>query len=458
MKLEMANQPSTYCDDPILIGSCGSSGGTLLSVMLDAHSEVLSGPELALFAHPFFWNKAGTDWRDPLMRYLDEGYRAVFRPEWTLVNGFCPYAGLVYDNTLPWYGLTRERLKEVIGSCDNGRELARAIYEPLLAKCGKRRWAERSPQNIYAFSAFLDAYPRGRVVYLVRDVRDTVCSLMRKQWGGFKRSLAFWLLDTTISETFRDHPRAHRIRYEDLVANPRETIGNLLEFLGVAPDVERVINFHTTSTRASNPDASSVGQPTWHRRPTEALGSEAVGAWKQTLTAEQLACLAAATVVTPVADHPQVTGWSVEAMVEQLGYEPIDATGADVESVLRLIQAERLFMSGSDYARPDLSRENTGAVHETHVECDPARLPEAAFSWADKRVLAKFDDVRCELNAAHHELQAVSFEQRAAKQKPRTVRDEPRTVKREPHWPVALVGKVRKSLRSRMRHRRLGRP
>jgi hypothetical protein len=255
--------------------------------------------------------------------------------------------------------------------------------------------------------------------------------------GGFKRSLAFWLVDTTLGETFHDHPRAHRIRYEDLVVNPRETIGNLLEFLDLAPEVDRLSHFHI-SNRASSPDASSVGHAAWHRRPTEPLGSEAVGAWKQTLTAEQLACLSAATVLMPVADHPQVTGWSVKAMLDRLGYEAIDATGADPESVLRLIQAERLFLSGSDYAPPDASRESTVAVHEIHVECDPAHLPDAAFSCAEKRLLAKFDNVHAELNAARHELQTVSKKQlstlsaelRTARKELMAVRNQLRTMKR----------------------------
>ena len=390
------NQPISF-DDPILIGSAGSSGSTLLSVMLDEHPDVLSGPELALFAHPFFWTTSHADWRDPLLRYLDEGYNAVFRPEWTLTNGFCPYAGLVLDNTLPWYGLTREQLRGIIARCDDGRELARAIFKPLLEQSGKRRWAEKSPQNVYAFRAFLEAYPRGRVVYLVRDVRDTVCSLLRKQWGGFKRSLSFWLVDTAICETFHDHPRVHRVRYEDLVGNPRETIGSLLDFLGLAPEVERLLNFHATSRRVSKPDASSAGQPSWHRRPTEALGTEGIGAWREALTAEQLACIRAAAVVNPVAQHPQITGCSVQELMERLGYEPVEGAGTDAASVLRLIEAEGLFLSGSDYGPPEVSRAQ-GILHEIHVECAPARLPEGPISWIEERLLTKLGSLRGELS------------------------------------------------------------
>jgi Sulfotransferase family len=395
----MRNQQKKEWDKPILIGSCGSSGSTLLSVMLDAHPEVLSGPELALLAHPFFWNQTGTAWRDPLLTYLDEGYRATFRPEWTLANGFCPYAGLAFDNTLPWYGLTRERLKDMIAQCANGRELTQAIYEPLLDKHGKRRWAEKSPQNVYAFRAFLDAYPHGRVVYLVRDGRDVVCSLLRKRWGGFKQALAFWLMDTAICETFRDHPRVHRVRYEDLVTHPRDTVMKVQDFLGLSPEAEQMLNFHTASARAASADASSAGQPTWHRTPTQPVGSEGVGVWREVLSPEQLACMSAATLVSAPDDFRQIVGESAERLLERLGYEPGRPAQVNHGALQRLILDEQLFLSGSDYAQRGTFGDIRAEFHETYVECDPARLPRADFSWEDKRLLLKFANVRTDLTA-----------------------------------------------------------
>ena len=358
------------CSNPVLVGSCGSAGSTVLSVMLDAHPEILSGPELGLFAHPFFWRETGAAWREPLLRHLGEGYVASFRPEWTLQNGFCPYAGLVLENTLPWYQQTPESLRALVERCDGGRRLADELYAPLLAERGKKRWAEKSPQNLYAFGDFLDAYPDGRVVYMVRDPRDTVSSLMRKGWGDFKRALGFWLVDTAICEAYRDHPRVHRIRYEDLVGEPAEMLGELFEFLGAAPHLDVVLRFHETSRRATAPDASSVGDPAWHHRPTDPLGQGAIGAWRSFLTAEQLACLAAAVIVVPVSGHPELTGVSVATLTERLGYEPIDATGADAAEIGRLVEDQRLFLSDGDYPLEDVT-----AVHERHVECDPRLFP-----------------------------------------------------------------------------------
>ena len=42
---------------PVLVGCCPSSGSTLLSVMLDAHPDLMCGPELSIFAHPLVWRQ-----------------------------------------------------------------------------------------------------------------------------------------------------------------------------------------------------------------------------------------------------------------------------------------------------------------------------------------------------------------------------------------------------------------
>lgn len=437
-------------DRPVLIGSCGSSGSTLLSVMLDAHPDLLSGPELALFSHPFFWRTHGASWREPLLKYLDEGYRATFRPEWTLANGFCPYSGLVLENTMAWYGLSSDRLKGLIGESADGRGLARAMYGPLLERQGKRRWVEKSPQNVYAFQAFLEAYPHGRVVYMVRDARDVVCSLMRKGWGGFKRTLAFWLVDTALCETFRDHPRAHRVRYEDLVRDPRDTVAKLLDFLGVSPEVDRVLNFHSVSARAAAADASSAGQPTWHHAPTQPIGDKAVGAWKDVLSQEQLACVHAATIVRPLAGQRAVVGESGGQLLERLGYEPVCPARVDAGALHRLILEEKLFLSGTDY--PPLGPFGTISPesHEAYVECDPVRLPKADFSWDDKRLLAKFGQVREEFLALWAATRERQAEIHALREEQRRLRAVPiihllYRMRQLPYgeWPRALARKLR---------------
>lgn len=387
---------------PILIGSCGSSGSTLLSVMLHAHPDVLCGPELALFAHPFFWGLEGPKWRERVLHYLGLGPNARLLPEWTLGNGLCPYAGLVFENTLPWYGLTMPDLKAVVEKSSGPRELVRTVFGPLLQAHGRRIWAEKSPQNVYAFRAFLDCYPQGKVVCLVRDVRDVVCSLMRKKWGGFKQALSFWLVDTAICDSFRDHPRVFFVRYEDLVGQPRRLITELLDFLNLAPEIDRVLDYVRTSSRVSAMDASSAGDPAWLNSPGRPISTQAVGVWRDMLTPEHLAAVSAACMIHPVEDYPHIEGQTVSRLLARYGYEPVEAKGVNGSRLLRLINDEKLFLSGDQYAEG-------GLFHERFVECDPARLPESGFSWEEKKIRAKFSNVRHEMEklwTVHAELQS----------------------------------------------------
>lgn len=374
-------------DRPILIGSCGSSGSTLLSVMLHAHPEVLCGPELAMFAHSFFWQETGALWRSRVRRYLEMNDQVMVRPEWRLESGVCPYTTMVYANTLPWYGMTLADLTALVRDCDAGRELADRMYGPLLQAYGKRVWAEKSPPNIYAFRAFLDAYPEGRAVYLVRDGRDVVCSLLKRRWGAVKRAVSAWLVDTAVSESFAGHPRVHRIRYEDLVADPRGTITALLRFLDLSPEVEAVLSYERSSSRALRQDASSLGHPTWGNQPYQAVSTSSVGGWRAMLSPEQLAVLNAARIVQPLSGYLQLTGRTASEVLGSLGYAVAGACDVDLERLGDLIRGERLFLSGDDYPE-------SGVFHERYVECDPGALPGPAAVWAERRLMAKLDRAR----------------------------------------------------------------
>jgi hypothetical protein len=431
---------------PVLIGSCGSSGSTLLSVMLDAHPDVMSGPELALFAHPFFWTLEGRAWRERLLHAIRLGSNARLHPDWTIANGFCPYAGLVLENTLSWYGSSLEGLSGLAARADSGPQLARALMEPLLQRRGKRVWAEKSPQNVYAFKAFLDRYPEGRVIYLIRDGRDVVASLLRKRWGTFKQSVAFWLVDTGICSLFTGHPRVMGVRYEALVAEPRETVAAVLDFLKLTPEVDQVMNYVQHSSRATTPDASSVGNPAWHSTPQQPITAAAVGTWRRELSAEQVSALSASRIVQPVDGYPELEGQTFTGLLAGARYEGMESVPTDCRILLELLSHEGLFLSGTDCV-------GSGTFHERFVECDADRLPKADWNWQDKRQGAKFANLRravtaieadhAALSRAHQELQSAHNALLAVPAIWAAYRCHQLPLR---EWPRALVSKVRRLL------------
>jgi len=53
---------------------------------------------------------------------------------------------------------------------------------------GARRAIEQTPETVFVADAALRAYPEARVVHLVRDGRDVVCSLLERGWLSAERT------------------------------------------------------------------------------------------------------------------------------------------------------------------------------------------------------------------------------------------------------------------------------
>jgi hypothetical protein len=134
-------------------------------------------------------------------------------------------------------------------------------------------------------------YDRPREVFLVRDFRDVVCSILafnakrgeqgfgRDQFDNdahFVRKIA---RDATalVDEWRARATSAHLIRYEDLVAEPDQTLRALFEYLGLDHDPS---SLHAISAHAGD-DAAFARH---HRTTADAAAS--VGRWKRDLPSE----------------------------------------------------------------------------------------------------------------------------------------------------------------------------
>lgn len=109
------------------------------------------------------------------------------------------------------------------------------LYAPIALSGGRRgaaRWCEKTPRNILYARAILSRLGDDvRLVHIVRDGRDVVTSRHPRRPGDYYWSPEGWVQAVRAGLAVDDDPRVHRLRYEDLVANPRGTLGELLEFL-----------------------------------------------------------------------------------------------------------------------------------------------------------------------------------------------------------------------------------
>jgi hypothetical protein len=136
-----------------------------------------------------------------------------------------------------------------------------------------------------------DLYPNAREIFLVRDVRDMLCSILafnrKRGYDSFGRQLT-----TTDEEFVRElgktyddilaswrarSDRAYLLRYEDLIIKPTETLKDVLRYLEVDLDSA------TIEAMNEGAQAQAAAQEA-HRTSASPAGS--VGRWKQDLDPE----------------------------------------------------------------------------------------------------------------------------------------------------------------------------
>jgi hypothetical protein len=118
-------------------------------------------------------------------------------------------------------------------------------------------WGWKEPRSIYLLPFFNSVLPKIRFVHWMRDGRDMAFSDNQQQLRkhgqtvlGAKligrnspaRSIALWTTVNTWAADFGEQEmsgRYLRVRFEDLCAQPVETVGRLYEFFGLEGDVEQ---------------------------------------------------------------------------------------------------------------------------------------------------------------------------------------------------------------------------
>jgi tetratricopeptide (TPR) repeat protein len=157
-------------------------------------------------------------------------------------------------------------------------EQLRALYwqqvqTGLLGQRMKDVFIDKMPLNAALLPVIYRVFPDAKIVFAVRDPRDTVLSCYQQRFGMNAAMFQLLRLDTAsryydavmklVSACRIKLPLAvHEVRYEAVISDFDATVGALLEFLGVPWD-DGVRNYaETAKTRAiGTPSASQVVQP-----------------------------------------------------------------------------------------------------------------------------------------------------------------------------------------------------
>jgi hypothetical protein len=274
---------------PLIVTTLGRTGSMLLMRLLEAHPEVL-----VLRPHRYEQRIAGY-WSEVMLALTDPSSHlrqlapagSLDRPRWWLGDegptpGFNPQAGLAR-----WLG--SDAVISLAGIC---RDRIDAIYAEAAAMSPDERpryFAEKHTLRSAAVTAEL--YPAAREVFLVRDFRDMVSSILafnrKRDVRGFGEGSADGALDYVdqlagwaeglVRRLDRRRAQSHVLRYEDLVREPEATLAALLEYLEVDAR-EAAVRAMVGSLSTEMPELAQ------HTTSPDAEGS--IGRWRSDLDEE----------------------------------------------------------------------------------------------------------------------------------------------------------------------------
>lgn len=232
----------------ISIGGPPSSGTTLLADLLDSVPGMAADPELGLFAsaEPFAWTEEVRTACANNKEFPATSWYAAPRPFFNT-----KYLELVDLDAAALAAMIEasDSLPAFVDRLRRAREQARDRRIDVLV--------EKTPANVATASRFLDTFPDGVFVGLVRDPRATVASLIARGFG-LAEATATWAQQSRRLAAVADHPRAMVVRYEDLVADPFLTTTEIADRVGIAVDPETVRGrFSENEFRAGIPRVES---------------------------------------------------------------------------------------------------------------------------------------------------------------------------------------------------------
>jgi hypothetical protein len=255
----------------VYIASLSHSGSTLLDLMLNAHPQMVSVGELkqlGRFANFRKKNKsyrctcgARTLWDCSFWTRVNEVTQAatgVSLGEFN-VEDYDQHRTFARDNPALFAAISEVSGKEfIVDSSKSARRLALLV--------------ERSPLDVFT-------------IFLVRDPRGQICSMLRKNKVGRQDelySLAQKYVSTNlgIQTLVADRPHAV-VRYEELVRNPERTLDGLMRRLGLA--------FHPAQLDWTAHERHNVGGNRMRRQSASVLRLDE--RWREELTPAQRAVI-----------------------------------------------------------------------------------------------------------------------------------------------------------------------
>lgn len=209
---------------PILVSGVYRSGTTFMAALLGAHPKLRASSSTIKFIRFCLGRYGGMD--DPANRrtLVEESAKRV-ATRWGLTMDTEALLATANEHPEPSYALMYDLMM---------REML------CKGELSDVRWVEKLAVQWSGIPDFLEMFPNGRVVHILRDPRDVTTSykLMTFEPGNTYLDAAFNCRSSMESMErldARHRDRVFVVRAEDLAQKPKELVGQLWDFLDLEP-------------------------------------------------------------------------------------------------------------------------------------------------------------------------------------------------------------------------------
>lgn len=257
-------------ESPVFIVGMPHSGATLMRASLASHPRIAIGPETHFLS---YWvpHHATAELRDML----------DFERFWTGFVDGPQFRSLELDADA-----LHDRL--LAAGVPTFRTLFSTLLREYARRCGKPRWGDKTPAHHRHIGQLLEWYPNARIIYMLRDPRAVVASLLDA--SGAKSGLEFhaarWRDNSRALRRWETDGRICGVHYEALIVDPEPALRKVCTFLDEPFDPTMLIRSETNAiTRVSYGKSG-------RRHLSDALGrirTDSLTKWQLRLTPDQVA-------------------------------------------------------------------------------------------------------------------------------------------------------------------------
>jgi hypothetical protein len=277
---------SVEVNAPIIIGGDGRSGTTLLSVLLNSHSDISQGPELHfngkkipnLGSYILECNKEMSADRRASVSELKPGVQFIYR---------CERFGISRSVLCDLIQLARDTLKTDLINFEDRCFLIQLMGNHLAKVDKKTRFGFKIMREISNITKYGEVWPGASFTHIIRDGRDVAASHLASKYswgyGDIENAAHGWVRIITKARATSVGYRYREIEYENLVSNLEEEMRRLIAWLGEEWD-ERILahelqEHSVIKSKVSHYSKQQVRQP---------VNTNAIQRYKTILTAKQI--------------------------------------------------------------------------------------------------------------------------------------------------------------------------